>query len=169
VPRIPPIVELDGLVGKVAATIVLVCLLGVGFRPAVAGNQPGAEEYSGISALELLANGRLYDGWPVRVRGVLSISRTDGGYRTYLFISQEHYRLPDPWSAIGLAFADELLSRQKEKLLEASGRYVEVYGVFDYRGRTRGRPGIVALRPDPSSGAITDISEWAVIEPSPMH
>ena len=143
------------------ATVLLLTLLVTEFAFSSEGD---TATYTRVSAIELLASGSQFDGWRVTVRGILSVARDDAGYGMMLFVSREHYLLSDTSSALSLVFSEKIRASQLARIIEASGRPVDVAGTFRFRGRERSEPGRVFIGPHSAPGTISDVVAWWIVD-----
>jgi len=85
-----------------------------------------------VSAFELLTVGEKYDGWRVRVYGILLFTKD----RSLLFVSQDAYRMRDEASSIYLDLSG-VSSNILQTLKDANGKGVVISGVFQDEKRDR--------------------------------
>jgi hypothetical protein len=120
-----------------------------------------------VSMIELLASGKKYSGWRIRVKGVGYFE--DG---KQLFSSKESYAMHDFASSIQIILPVEqqdTFGFTGKQLQSLNGKYLEIEGIYEHFGREELEE---RVRRDPdvftsfeNSGAVYGISRIVVIEP----
>ena len=108
-----------------------------------------------ISPTELIVIGERFDGWLVRVIGIV---RIDKGV-AYLFHNRDSYEIGDFSASImlGLASEIELLGISPEELREAEGDFILVEGRFKNRPRFELEEGEMLVGAN-SAGSLSQIN-----------